>query len=59
MDLLNICKFKPLGFIFEVFFVCSCLKFRIILDPVLLSALPRSAQLAQAVDPDQNFWGLG
>lgn len=59
VNLLNIRKFKPLGFTFEVFFMCSCLKFRIILDPVLLSTLPKSAQLALAVDPDQNFWGLG
>lgn len=59
MNLLNIHKFKPLGFIFEVFFMWSCLKFRIILDPVLLPPLPKSAQLALAADPDQNFWVLG
>lgn len=59
VNLLNIRKFKSLGFIVEMFFTCSCLKFRIILDPVLLSILPKSALLALAVDPDPNFWVLG
>lgn len=57
-------KFKSLLFIFEMFFTCSCLKFRIPLGPVLLSTLLKSVQqsaaglgqLGLAVDPDQNFF---
>lgn len=59
MNLLNVRKLESLAFIFKMVFTCSCLKFGIILDPVLLSTLLKSAQLALAVDPDQNFWVLG
>lgn len=59
VNLLNIRKLESLAFIFKMVFTCSCLKFGIILDPVLLSTLLKSAQLALAVDPDQNFCVLG
>lgn len=62
MNLLNIHKVQI--FIFEVFFTCSCLKFRIPLGLGLLSTLLKSVQqsaaglgqLGLAVDHDQNFF---